>query len=192
MFFYLLLAFIGVPLIEIALFIEIGSMIGTPATIATVILTAIVGAWLLRQQGMATAHQAQATLARGDMPVDQAFDGLFLVFAGGLLLTPGFLTDAIGFSLFVPPIRQWLRRRLVAAARRRGAFEVHSINRTYGDDGPYGDEGALWPDPAGPTPTDTPRPPPIDAEAVNGAEDDGAKGDGPKPGHRSDSPWRDG
>ncbi len=126
MFFYLLLAFIGIPLIEIILFIQVGGAIGTAATIAIVIGTAFLGAWMLRRQGLSTARTAQEKLARGEMPLEQALDGLFLVFAGGLLLTPGFLTDAIGFSLFVPQVRQFLRGRMVAAARRNGSFQVHS------------------------------------------------------------------
>lgn len=124
MFPYLLLAFIGVPLIEIALFIEVGGRIGSPATILVVIATAVLGAWMLKAQGITTAQRAQMRLQEGEIPLDQAFDGMFLVFAGALLLTPGFLTDAIGFSLFVPQVRGWLRGRLTRWARRSGSFTV--------------------------------------------------------------------
>lgn len=141
MFFYLLLAFIGIPLIEIALFIEVGGAIGTAATIAIVIGTAFLGAWMLRQQGLATAQRAQAKLQRGEMPVEQAFDGMFLVFAGGLLLTPGFLTDAIGFSLFIPQVRQFLRSRISAAAARRGSsFRVYQAGTMHAE-GSYENDG---------------------------------------------------
>lgn len=124
MFPYLLAAFIGIPLIEIALFIEVGGAIGTAATILVVIATAVLGAWMLRAQGVSTARRAQMRLQNGEIPLDQAFDGMFLVFAGALLLTPGFLTDAIGFSLFVPQVRAWLRGRLTRWAQRTGSFTV--------------------------------------------------------------------
>lgn len=147
MFAFLLAAFIAVPLIEIALFIEVGGAIGTFATIAIVIFTAVLGAWMLRAQGLATARRAQMRFQNGEIPIDQAFDGMFLVFAGALLLTPGFLTDALGFALFVPQVRAWLRGRLVRWAQRSGGFTV-----VYGADpgwpaGPGGPEGAAGPAP---------------------------------------------
>jgi len=125
MFPFLLLAFIAVPLIEIALFIEVGGMIGTWPTITIVVGTALLGAWLLRRQGLATAQAAQQRLQRGEMPVDQALDGMFLVLAGALLLTPGFMTDAIGFSLFIPQMRRWLRTRALRWAARSARVSVY-------------------------------------------------------------------
>ena len=146
MFLYLLLAFIGIPLIEIALFIEVGGAIGTPATIAVVIGTAFLGAWMLRRQGLSTAQTAQAKLQRGEMPVEQAFDGMFLVFAGGLLLTPGFLTDAIGFSLFIPQVRTALRARIIERAKRSGSFHMSGHMSASGMH--YADDGEMWRDAA--------------------------------------------
>ncbi len=105
----LLLAFILTPLIEIAVFIEVGGWIGLWPTLAIVAITAIAGTWLLRAQGLATFARAQDSLARQQFPVHEVFDGLCLLFAGALLLTPGFVTDSIGFILFVPPVRAWLR-----------------------------------------------------------------------------------
>jgi|GEM_PF-79163 len=185
MFFYLLLAFIGIPLIEIALFIEVGGAIGTVATIAVVIGTAFLGAWMLRRQGLSTAQTAQAKLQRGEMPVDQAFDGMFLVFAGGLLLTPGFLTDAIGFSLFIPQIRAALRRRIVTAAEKRGAFHMSGgVHRT-GAGMYYADESELWRDraPESGARSEDSAGSTIDATVV---EPDAGAGDDAG---RSDSPW---
>jgi UPF0716 protein FxsA len=108
---------IGVPLIEIALFIEVGGRIGLWPTIATVILTALIGTALLRRQGMATLQRAQAEMAAQRMPVRELFDGACLLVAGVLLLTPGFLTDAIGFALLIPPLRAvagaWVARAMM-------------------------------------------------------------------------------
>lgn len=111
-FFVVLLLFIGIPIAEIAVFIEVGSIIGLWPTVGTVVLTAVIGTALLRAQGLATIFKAQENMQRGVFPVKEAFDGICLVAAGALLLTPGFLTDAIGFLLFVPPLRSGLRQYL--------------------------------------------------------------------------------
>ena len=105
----LLIAFIAVPLIEIGVFIQIGGLIGLWPTLAVVVLTAVIGTALLRQQGLATLARARAHMDRGVLPARELFDGLCLLFAGALLLTPGFVTDAVGFLLFVPPLRDALR-----------------------------------------------------------------------------------
>lgn len=101
----LLAAFIAVPVIEIAAFIQIGGWIGLWPTIAVVVLTAFAGTTLLRLQGLAVLQRAQEAAARNELPVTEVFDGLCLLVAGVLLLTPGFFTDALGFLLFVPPLR---------------------------------------------------------------------------------------
>jgi UPF0716 protein FxsA len=117
----LLLTFIGVPLIEIALFIQVGGWLGLAATLLVVIATAVIGAALLRRQGLATLARARRNMARGVAPVAELFDGVFLLLAGALLLTPGFFTDALGAALLVPPLRHllWLSlaRRLFAAVK---------------------------------------------------------------------------
>ena len=117
----LLLVMIAVPLMEIAVFIQIGGWIGLAPTLATVVVTALIGTALLRHQGLSTLMKARESLALGRFPVSEVFDGLCLVFAGALLLTPGFVTDAIGFLLFVPALRallrQWLGRLLLASGR---------------------------------------------------------------------------
>ena len=105
----LLAAFIAVPLIEIAVFIQIGGLIGLWSTLAVVVLTAVLGTWLLRLQGIATLNRARQQLNQGAMPTNELFDGLCLVFAGALLLTPGFVTDGVGLALFVPAVRASLR-----------------------------------------------------------------------------------
>ncbi len=119
-------AFIGVSIIEIILFIEVGGHIGLGPTIGVVILTAFVGTILLRQQGLATLRKARASLGKDRFPMDEVFDGLCLVVAGALLLTPGFFTDAVGLSLFVPPFRIFLRRWLSAFLASSDRVEVHA------------------------------------------------------------------
>jgi UPF0716 protein FxsA len=119
----LLAALIGVPLIEIGLFIEIGGFIGLWPTLALVVLTAAIGSWQLRAQGLATLARGRQQLDRGQLPTRELFDGFCLVIAGALLLTPGFMTDAVGLALFVPGFRDMLRRYL--AGRMGAATETH-------------------------------------------------------------------
>ncbi len=107
--FLLLAAFIGVPLLEIAVFIQVGGLIGLWPTLGLVILTALVGTWQLRAQGLATLTRARAQIDRGVLPAHELFDGLCLLFAGALLLTPGFVTDTLGLLLFLAPFRDLLR-----------------------------------------------------------------------------------
>ncbi len=113
----LLLIFIGVPILEIAVFIKAGGLIGLWPTLAIVVLTAIAGSALLRYQGLATLAKARQSLAEDRLPLAELFDGLCLFLAGVLLLTPGFVTDAVGFLLFLPPVRLalrlWLMKRLM-------------------------------------------------------------------------------
>ena len=119
----LLAVLIGVPLIEIGLFIEIGGFIGLWPTLALVVLTAAIGSWQLRAQGLATLARGRQQLDRGQLPKRELFDGFCLVIAGALLLTPGFMTDAVGLALFVPGFRDMLRRYL--AGRMGAATETH-------------------------------------------------------------------
>ncbi len=114
----LLIAFIAMPLIEIAVLINVGGLIGLWPTLALIVLTAFIGTWMLRQQGFAVMARAQQRFAEGKMPLDEIFDGFCLVISGALLLTPGFVTDAIGGSLLIPAVRRWLKHRM------KGRFHV--------------------------------------------------------------------
>jgi UPF0716 protein FxsA len=113
----LLAAFIGVPLVEIAVFIQIGGWIGLWWTLALVVLTAIIGTWQLRAQGLATLLRARDQIDRGALPARELFDGACLLVAGAMLLTPGFVTDAAGFLLFLAPVRDILRGLLARYVR---------------------------------------------------------------------------
>jgi len=107
-----LAAFIGVPLLEIAVFIQVGGWIGLWPTLALVILSAVLGTWELRAQGLATLARARAVIDAGEVPAHEIFDGVCLLAAGALLLTPGFVTDALGLLLFIPAVRAYLRTLL--------------------------------------------------------------------------------
>jgi UPF0716 protein FxsA len=121
----LLLAFIIVPIAEIALLVHVGSLIGTWQTIALVVLTAAFGTALFRAQGFRVAMRAQEILAQGGFPAKELFDGICILLAGVLLLTPGFLTDALGLVLLVPGLRVWIGRALWHMVGRSGHFEMH-------------------------------------------------------------------
>lgn len=101
----LFLLLVTIPIIEIALFIEVGGWLGTWPTIAIVILTALVGSVLLRQQGLSALNSVQTRLMEGENPGRLLADGAMILIAGALLLTPGFFTDAVGFALLIPPVR---------------------------------------------------------------------------------------
>ena len=119
----LLFAFISVPLIELVLFIEIGSRIGTWTTLLIVALTAVIGASLAHREGLKTWWRMQEKLYSGQMPDEELLDGLLLLIAGALLLTPGFLTDAVGFLVLYPQTRQALKRWLRQKFSQR--FQMH-------------------------------------------------------------------
>lgn len=127
---FLLLIFIAVPLTEIAIFIQVGSLIGLWRTIAAILITAIIGVSLLRYQGLATLARAQATLDEGRLPVDSLLHGVLLLIAGALLLTPGFLTDTIGFALLVPALRLWIGKRIWALLKNADATIIDGTFET--------------------------------------------------------------
>ena len=114
MFKLLIILFILVPIIEIAVFIQIGEMVGLSWTLVVVILTAVIGVNLLKQQGFRAWRDIQISIAQGKMPAIEMASAAQLLFAGGLLLTPGFVTDIIGFLLMIPQIRYYLANKLIA------------------------------------------------------------------------------
>ncbi|MGM0584171.1 MAG: FxsA family protein [Pseudomonadota bacterium] len=111
---------VGVPILEIALFIEVGGWLGLWPTLAIVVLTALAGTALLRSQGLGAMNELRRRLDKGGDPVGPIAHGAMILVAGVLLLTPGFFTDVVGFALLMPPVRAALIRfgaaRLAAAA----------------------------------------------------------------------------
>lgn len=126
----LLVAFILVPILEITVLIKVGSVIGLGSTILVVIFTAVLGAYLVRQQGFATLQAVQQEMNQGRVPALQMAEGIALLFAGALLLTPGFVTDGVGFALLTPPIR----RAIIAWVSRQGMFKAQTV---YGSSSVY-------------------------------------------------------
>ncbi len=114
--------FVVVPIIEIAIFVALGGLIGFWWTMGGIVFTAILGSFLLRQQGMSVLFSIQNKLNAGGFPAQEIVDGVMLAIAGALLLTPGFFTDAVGFSLFVPQVRHFL----FAELRKR--VKIVSVN----------------------------------------------------------------
>jgi len=108
LFFYLLIIFIILPIIEISIFIQVGGLLGTINTILIIFLTAAVGVHFVRQQGFRTFQKIAIELQNQQIPVQGMFDGLVILIAGILLVTPGFLTDIIGFLGLIPQTRVFL------------------------------------------------------------------------------------
>ncbi len=109
---YLLVLFIGLPLLELALLIKLHGIVGLGATFALVLLTGITGAALVRRQGISILFKIQQETARGNLPAPQLMDGVMILIAGALLITPGLITDCAGFALLIPFVREQIRFRL--------------------------------------------------------------------------------
>ena len=128
-FLILLFLFIAVPVLEISLLIKVGGSIGGFNTIAFVILTAALGAYLVRQQGFATIQKLQQETQAGRIPALQIAEGVALLFAGAVLLTPGFLTDAVGFALLIPFVRRLIIAFIASKYSTNGtgfSYSAHS------------------------------------------------------------------
>ncbi len=120
---YLVTAFIVMPLLELWLLLQLGGQFGWRPTLLLVVLTGITGAWLARVQGMRTVLAIRGDLAAGRMPAPRLIDGVMILIAGVLLITPGLITDAAGFLLLTPPVRVMIRtwlRRLMEQKLREG------------------------------------------------------------------------
>jgi UPF0716 protein FxsA len=125
---WLLVPFIAIPLVEIALFIQIGGWIGLWPTLLIVLLTAIAGTYLVRQQGIRAISELRGSLSALRDPTEPLAHGAMILIAGALLLTPGFFTDAVGFALLLPPVRaaayRWLRSRVKVETFGYGDVDV--------------------------------------------------------------------
>lgn len=126
MFARLFLLFVTVPLIELFLFLFIGQRIGILPTFGIILLTGMLGAVLARSQGLKVLAKYQQSISLGKLPHEAVIDGLLILIAGALLLTPGFLTDTIGFLLLAAPVRQFVRSRLEVSLRDR--FRVVGVS----------------------------------------------------------------
>lgn len=115
----LALLFVGVPLLEIVVLLRVGSLIGPWWTILLMIVSAVVGAWLIKREGRRTLHALSDSLSRGRMPAREIADGILILVGGTLMLTPGFVTDAVGILVILPLTRPLARGALSRAVSSR-------------------------------------------------------------------------
>ena len=148
----LLLLFIVVPIVELAIIIQVGSSMGVLTTVVLLIAVSVVGAWLVKFQGLGVMRRITEQLSKGEMPTTELVNGGMILFAGALMLTPGFLTDAVGLALLLPPVRAVVRPML--ARRFQGRIQ------TFGVGGPGGQTGFYD------TTASDPRPPDNDPEEL--------------------------
>jgi UPF0716 protein FxsA len=120
----LLLLFLLVPFAELYVLIQVGHVIGALPTIAVLIAVSIVGAWLVKREGFATLARARERIDAGELPGRELVDGVLILFAGALLVSPGFLTDVVGVLLLLPPVRAALRGATVGWLGRRAGVRL--------------------------------------------------------------------
>jgi len=133
----LLLFFIAIPVLEIALFIQVGDWFGLWPTIGLVLLSAVVGASLVRSQGLQTLLTVQQRLAQGQLPAQQILEGMMLALAGMLLLVPGFFTDMIGLLILLPAPRAWLAQSVMS---RMVIGQMHTGQPGFQQANPFADQ----------------------------------------------------
>jgi UPF0716 protein FxsA len=132
----LVLLFLVVPLVELYVIIQVGSAIGALNTVGLLVLMGLAGGWLMKREGLGALRRVQSQLSQGRVPGTELVDGFLILFGGALMLSPGFLTDALGLALLVPPARALVRRAL---ARR---FQLRVLGDR-GGHGPRGGQGYL-------------------------------------------------
>lgn len=127
-FFYLLITFTAVPLIELMLLIKLGGIIGLIPTIGLVLFTGIFGAYLVRWQGISVLNTVRLEMNMGRMPASYLVDGVLLLISGALLITPGIITDLLGFSLVLPFSRRIYKKYIIKWLEKKvseGSFHIH-------------------------------------------------------------------
>lgn len=151
MFLVLFVVFVVVPLVELAVIITVAGAIGVFPTIALLILVSALGAFLVKREGIGVMRRTQAAINRGEIPGREMLDGALLMGAGALCVVPGFVTDAFGLILLLPPVRAFVGSRLIRRWTGRGSF-VGASRQQIVDVEWVGDV----------TPRTTPTPPPIE------------------------------
>ncbi|MDP8938046.1 MAG: FxsA family protein [Actinomycetota bacterium] len=115
----LALIFLVIPILELAVIIQVGESLGALNTVGLLILISLAGAWLVKREGLGVWRRFNAQVRAGGVPTREIADGVLIIFAGALLLTPGFLTDVLGLLLLLPPVRGALRGAAMLRASRR-------------------------------------------------------------------------
>lgn len=136
----LFVLFVAMPIVELALLIKVGASIGPMKTIALVLLTAVVGTYLLRREGLATLTRFNQRAQQGQLPAQEIAAGVALAAGGALLLTPGFITDAIGFSLVLPVTRGLMARWLMARFSGRVQTQFYGQRQYHQPRPPHSDQ----------------------------------------------------
>lgn len=174
------LLFLCVPLLEIAVFIRVGSLIGLWPTLAIVVGTAVLGTYLLRQQGIQTIRTAQARMERGEAPIQEILHGVLIAVGGVLLLTPGLITDAAGLLLLIPPVRMAIGRHLGRWLKAHADVKVYDAQSGSWHETPPSDDNR----PQSGSGTVTLEP------GDYSVDEDTRSGQGPSGENDSDTPWR--
>lgn len=179
---WLFVAFIVLPVLEIYLITQVAGEIGWPLALFLVIAISAAGAWLVRREGLGVIRRIQERVQAAQMPTNDLADGAMIFFASALMLTPGFLTDAIGLALLIPPIRAIIRGPLIAYFRRRVDLRVANATggATFFGGNPFGGAGPFGPGGPGAAPGrgdvfD------VDDDAVRRRQDDPEPGPGQTP-----------
>ena len=159
MIFYLLILFIVVPFVELVLLLWLADHTSWQLTVLIVLATGIIGSLAARRQGLGIWIQVQRKLAAGELPGASIVDGVLVLIAGALLITPGLLTDGVGFALLVPWVRSYIRKRLMRALLRRTEWRIER----------YGPADTSWGSESGET---------FDGQAVSPDEEDDDQGSG--------------
>lgn len=121
----LFVVFLVVPFVELFVILQVGHAIGALNTVALLILISMVGAWLVKREGISVLRRAQERMAEGAVPGRELVDGVLILLAGALLITPGFLSDVVGVLLLLPPVRAALRGMVTRRLRRRTDFRSY-------------------------------------------------------------------
>lgn len=157
----LVLVFLVAPLVELAVIVQVAGEVGVLNTIGLLVAVSLVGAWLARREGVGVVRRIQAALQRGQLPSTELVDGGLILFAGALMITPGFISDVLALVLLFPPTRaavrvpllRYLSRRgrMAVVSGRRGSFGAWSNGRRRSGDGDIWDVES-WEEPATPRP----------------------------------------
>ena len=128
----LVVAFLVVPVVELAVIVRVAGEIGVLNTVGVLLAVSVVGAWLAKHQGLVTLRRIQAALARSEMPSREVADGALILLAGALMIAPGFVSDAVAIVLLIPPSRALVRQALLRTLTRRGRVRLIGPRRRAG------------------------------------------------------------
>lgn len=139
----LTVCFLVVPIAELWVILAVADRIGVPETIVLVVLVALAGAWLMKVAGLGVLRRLTTRVGRGELPTDELVDGVVVLGAGALLLTPGFITDTVGLLMLTPPARALVRPQIKRWAENKVTGRVTTIRTGFGGPGPSGRGGGF-------------------------------------------------